>query len=138
MNPKALLDYYQNKIKENPFYPIGPEDFHKAHKFVITITGLEYLTQIKRKFVMGEKMTDEERANFLFLLLTYATTNRDVNTLREWNEDIIRIGLTPTPTLFKKGYTEKNPNYDPTYFECHETWQRAVLKKYYSLVTSGI
>ena len=53
MNPDALFNYQWNKMKENPYYPVNPENFDKIEEQVITKQGLEELEILKRECIMG-------------------------------------------------------------------------------------
>ena len=143
MDPDALVDYQRNKMKENPYFPVNPQNYDKIEELVITKKGLEELTILKRECIMG-RGSDKQKALYIELLRLWATTNRSLDKLREWKKyldmyvsDIIKIHYTPT-AIWREGYAVKNPNYEPKYMKSHDTWHSAVVAKCYELRASGI
>lgn len=139
MNHESLFNYYFERIKKNIFYPVRPDDLHKTCKHVITIKGLEYLTKLKRKMTIGKyKLTDQETANLVYLMRVYATTNGNLEALREHDELLFRFCrdvdlIHHKITLFIDGYIEKNPYYDPKYLDYHYRWGNIINIELYRL-----
>jgi len=92
MNFEGLWQYYLDRTNHNLLYPVRPEDLHKTTKSRITIKGLEYLNELKRKCIMGkDKLTDQEIANLVYLMRIYATTNHNLDALKEQDEFLFRF-----------------------------------------------
>jgi len=129
-------------MKENPYYPIKPEDFDKAEELVITKQGLEQIEILKHECIMG-RATVKEKIDFIELMRIYATTNSSLVILLEWKKYLDRyfdeiIKDRYFSDLLKDGFAMKNPNFNPKYMKTHDTWQDVIVQKYYSLVASGV
>jgi len=142
MNPDALVDYQRNKMKDNPYFPVNPQNYDKIEEYVITKKGLEELTILKRECIMG-RGSDKQKALYIELLRLWATTNRSLDKLREWKKyldmyvsDIIKARYSPD--LEGEDYAMKNPNYNSKYMKSHNTWHKAVIAKCYELRASGV
>ena len=126
-----------DKTNQNILYPIRAEDLNKTSKSRITIKGLEYLNELKRKCIMGkDELTDQETANLVRLMQIYAATNHNLKALQEHDEFLFRFCrkvdlIHHKTTLYKNGYIEKNKEYDPKYYEFHNTWREAILAEIY-------
>ena len=142
MNPDSLLDYHNNNMKENPFYPIKPEDFDKTEELVITKQGLEQVEILKHECIMG-RATVKEKIDFIDLMRIYATTNSSLEILLEWKKYLDRyfdeiIKDRYYSNLLKDGFAMRNPKFNSKYMKSHDTWQDIVVQKYYSLIASGV
>lgn len=133
MNFEGLWQYYLDRTSHNLLYPVRPEDLHKTTKSRITIKGLECLNELKRKCIMGKnELTDQETANLIYLMRIYATTNHNLDALKEHDEFLFRFCrkvdlLHHKITLYKNGYVEKNKEYDPKYYKFHTIWRDVIL-----------
>ena len=142
MNPDAICNYQRQKMKENPFFPVKPEDFDKFEEISITIEGLKQLETLKHKCIMG-RATIEKKIDCIDLMRIYATTNKSLTALKEWKKYIDRyfdelLKTRYVSDLLKDDFAMQNLKYDPKYMKSHETWFFTVVKKCYSLVDSGI
>ena len=125
--------YYANKIK-NIYYPIRPENYPKVEPSVITITGLEYFSKLKRKFIIDDSsLAPKEYATLGGLWYLYALTNKKTDELAEWESYILRVaipskGERPSfKELRENNYATKNPNYDPKQIKFQQVWEKTLL-----------
>jgi len=134
-NFEKFHNYYFEKITQNPFYPITKSNLHKINKYVITIKGLEYFNELRRKFILNDSnLTTTELANLGKLWQFYASTNRKPKEIQEWNNYIFRVGkminlLKEKTSLVKGVHFELNKEYEPTQMEYHRIWTDVILKK---------
>jgi len=132
MKHDELQKYYYEKTTENIFYPVRPEDLYKTNKFVITVEGLKHYTELKRKIVMRKgEPTDQEKADFVALLNMYASTNGDLEALKEWNDYLFRYArdldlIHHKTTLYKRGFIQKNKDYNPKIIKFNQIWRDAI------------
>lgn len=137
MNPDYLLEYYNSRIKTNPFYPIRPEDFDKIEKHVISKKGLEQLAILERDCLMG-RTTIEDRILCCELMKLWAMNNRSLPQLLKYKK-FIDIYIADHfrsmyyPDLEKEGIVEKKIKYDPKYSNYNLTWVKVILAMYYRL-----
>lgn len=132
---KSIRDYYYEKIDGNVFYPITKKNLHKLNKFVITVDGLKYFNELRRKFIRDDSsLTLTELANLGQLWLHYAATNRNPQEVTEWDNYIFRVAnkvdlLHEKITLRKNGFIIPNKEYDPKQMEYHRIWTNVILQK---------
>lgn len=132
---KKIIEYYYEKMDKNVFYPITKKNLHKINKFVITIDGLKYFNELRRKFIKDDSsLTLTELANLGSLWLYYASTNQKPHELSEWNDYIFRVAnrgnlLKEKRTLRQLGLIIPNKEYDPKQMEYHHIWRKIILWK---------
>ena len=134
MNEKLHI-YHSEKTNENIFYPIREKNLHKIHEYTITVEGLKYFNELKRKFIKDDSsLTSTEFANLGCLWLHYAATNNNLRGIFEWEEYIFRVGKKIDPIKAKRILkTMKliipNKEYDPKQMEYHDTWSTMIWRK---------
>ena len=85
--------------QRNPFYPIEINDYPKLFDYVLTANGLIYFQSLKRKYVLGKAMTQDEYNKLRLLYVYYATANRNPSEVFAWQDLCV--------TLDNKGIIEK-------------------------------
>ncbi|WP_428326846.1 hypothetical protein [Nitrosopumilus sp.] len=85
--------------QKNLFYPITINDYPKLFDYVLTANGLVYFQSLKRKYVLGKAMTQDEYNKLRLLYVYYATANRNPSEVFAWQDLCV--------TLDNKGIIEK-------------------------------
>lgn len=136
MNIK-LYKYYIEKTAENPFYPVTRENLHKILTSVITVKGLQYFYFLRRKLIkVDSNLSRLELASLGSLWFHYATTNRNLHEILEWENYMSRVGVdkdfrTLKPILRKEEHIIANNDYDPKQMKYHRIWKDVLLQKIY-------
>jgi hypothetical protein len=86
-------------MKNNPLYPISIDDYPKLFDYVLTASGLVYFQTLKRRYILGQDMTQDEYNKLRLLYVYYSTANRNVQEVFLWQDICI--------TLDKRGIVEK-------------------------------
>lgn len=86
--------------QNNPLYPIDVNDYPKLFDFVLTKNGLLYFQSLKRAFLLGREMSQDECNKIRLLYVYYATANRNTGEVFAWQDLCI--------TLDNMGMVEKN------------------------------
>ncbi|MFB5632266.1 MAG: hypothetical protein ACE5Q9_02945 [Nitrosopumilus sp.] len=85
--------------QKNPLYPIDIDDYPKLFDYVLTADGLVYFHSLKRNYVLGKDMSQDEYNKLRLLYVYYATANRNAPEVFGWQDLCI--------TLDNKGIIEK-------------------------------
>ena len=85
--------------QENPLYPIEINDYPKLFDYVLTADGLVFFHSLKRNYVLGKHMTQDEYNKLRLLYVYYATANRNASEVFAWQVLCM--------TLDNKGILEK-------------------------------
>ena len=91
--------------RTNPLHPIEIDDYPKLFDFVLTISGLEYFHTLKRNYILGKEMTQDEYNEIRLLYVYYATANRNPQEVFAWQN--ICIALDAEGILEKGMYQSK-------------------------------
>ena len=86
--------------QNNPLYPIDVNDYPKLFDFVLTKNGLLYFQSLKRAFLLGREMSQDECNKIRLLYVYHATANRNTREVFAWQDLCI--------TLDNMGMVEKN------------------------------
>ena len=86
--------------QNNPLYPIDIEDYPKLFDYVLTKEGLLYFHSLKRSYLLGKDLSQDEYNKIRLLYVYYATANRNIENVFLWQDICV--------TLDKKGIIEKN------------------------------
>ncbi len=129
---KKLRDYYNEKIKDNVYYPVTKNNYHKLFEYVITIDGLKVFHELKRQFIMDDKsLTPTELLKLGMLWNSYASTNRNKKEMLELDNYILRVSKRVNRktriNLLEEGLIIINKDYDPKQMEYHLTWRKIIL-----------
>ena len=109
-------------MNSNPLHPIDVNDYPKLFDYVLTVSGLEYFQTIKRNYLMGKQMTFDEYNKLRLLYVYYATANRNVSEVSNWQEICINLDekgifekqmFASKEDLKDKLLITKNPEYEP-------------------------
>ena len=71
---------------DNPLYPISIDDYPKLFDYVPTLDGLKLFQELKRKYVLGKQMTQDEYNKLRLLYVYYATANRNSKEVFAWQD----------------------------------------------------
>ncbi|MCE2506183.1 MAG: hypothetical protein J4F36_06900 [Nitrosopumilaceae archaeon] len=85
--------------QKNPLYPIEIDDYPKLFDYVLTANGLVYFQSLKRNYVLGKQMTQDEYNKLRLLYVYYATANINPTEVFAWQDLCV--------TLDDKGIIEK-------------------------------
>ena len=86
--------------QNNPLYPIDVNDYPKLFDYVLTKEGLLYFHSLKRNYLLGKKLSQDECNKIRLLYVYYATANRNPDEVFAWQDICI--------TLDKLGIIEKD------------------------------
>ena len=76
---------------QNPLYPIGIDDYPKLFDYVLTADGLIYFQVLKRNYILGNKMSQDEYNKLRLMYVYYATANRNVKEVFAWQDICITL-----------------------------------------------
>lgn len=85
--------------QKNPLYPIELDDYPKLFDYVLTADGLVYFQSLKRNYILGKDMTQDEYNKLRLLYVYYATANRNASEVFAWQDLCV--------TLDARGIIEK-------------------------------
>ena len=114
--------------QDNPLYPISVNDYPKLFDYVLTKSGLLYFHSLKRNYVLGKKMSQDEYNKIRLLYVYYATANRNQEEVFAWqdlcitldNMGIIEKDMFQSKESLKKNYLiVKNPEYQSGLYRKH-------------------
>ena len=84
----------------DPLYPIDVDDYPKLFDYVLTKDGLLYFHSLKRNYILGKKLSQDEYNKIRLLYVYYATANRNPDEVFAWQDLCV--------TLDKMGMIEKD------------------------------
>ena len=84
---------------KNPLYPIDIDDYPKLFDYVLTADGLVYFQSLKRNYVLGKPLVQDEYNKLRLLYVYYATANRNTSEVYAWQDLCV--------TLDNQGIIEK-------------------------------
>jgi len=129
---KAHVEF-MTKIEENPYYPVGIEDYPKLFDFQLTSKGFIYFERLKKEWSTGE-LSDKECLYLGMLHLAYATAMKNVKECKNWQAYMFLIGekvdLDNSEikiTLIQMGCIEDNPDYNPKLYKSHLLWKNKIF-----------
>ena len=105
---------------KNPLYPIDIDDYPKLFDYVLTADGLVYFQSLKRNYVLGKSLVQDEYNKLRLLYVYYATANRNISEVFAWqdlcvtldNQGIIEKEMFQSKEdLKKQRLITENPNY---------------------------
>ena len=128
---KKLHDYYEEKIKDNIYYPVTKNNYHKLFEYVITIDGLKVLHELKRQFIRDDKsLTPTELLKLGKLWNTYASTNGNMKEMLELDNYMLRtakqVNVKERINLLEDGLITVNEDYDPRQMKYYMTWSKII------------
>jgi hypothetical protein len=75
----------------DPLHPIKLDDYPKLFDFVLTIQGLRYFQELKRRYFLRKKLTLDEYNKLRLLYVYYATGNRNIKEVSMWQKMCINL-----------------------------------------------
>ena len=106
--------------RNNPLYPIEVNDYPKLFDYVLTKDGLIYFHSLKRNYLLGKELSQDECNKIRLLYVYYATANRNPDGVFAWqdlcltldNMGIIEKDMFQSKESLKKNnLIIENPNY---------------------------
>ena len=76
---------------QNPLYPIAVDDYPKLFDYVLTSDGLVFFQSLKRKYILGNEMSQDEYNKLRLLYVYYATANRNAKEVFTWQDICITL-----------------------------------------------
>ena len=123
--------------QDNPLYPISVNDYPKLFDYVLTKSGLLYFRSLKRNYLLGKEMSQDEYNKIRLLYVYYATANRNPEEVFAWqdlcitldNMGIIEKDMFQSKESLKKNYLiVKNPDYQSGLYRKHTEY----VKKHFT------
>ena len=105
---------------QNPLYPIAVDDYPKLFDYVLTSDGLVFFQSLKRKYILGNEMSQDEYNKLRLLYVYYATANRNAKEVFTWQDICITLDdegifekdmFRSKEDLKNKSLIIKNPRY---------------------------
>ena len=112
----------------NPLYPVEVNDYPKLFDYVLTKDGLLYFHSLKRNYLLGKELSQDEYNKIRLLYVYYATANRNSDEVFAWqdlcvtldNLGIIEKGMFQSKESLKKNnLIAENPNYQSGLYRKH-------------------
>ena len=117
------------EINENdPFYPIKIDEYPKLFDYVLTVNGLIFFQELKRKYYLGKILTQDEYNKLRLLYVYYATSNKNVQEVVLWQKLCLNLDqqkifeknmLQSKENLIQQSLILKNPDYVEGLFKKH-------------------
>ena len=123
--------------RTNPLHPIKINDYPKLFDFVLTVSGLEYFHTLKRNYVLGKEMTQDEYNEIRLLYVYFATANRNPKEVFAWQDvcitlddkGILEKGMYPSKeSLKKRSLIIANPRYQSGLYRKYTEYVKAHTK----------
>ena len=76
---------------QNPLFPVQIDDYPKLFDFVLTSEGLIYFQTLKRNYILGHELTQDEYNKLRLLYVYYATANRNPKEVFTWQDICITL-----------------------------------------------
>jgi len=114
--------------QKNPLYPIELDDYPKLFDYVLTKQGLIYFHTLKRNYLLGKNMSLDECNKLRLMYVYYATTNRNPQEVRRWQDVCITLDdkeifekdmYSSKEDLKNKLLVVKNPHYQSGLYRKH-------------------
>ena len=122
--------------QNNPLYPIDVEDYPKLFDYVLTREGLLYFNSLKRSYLLGKDLSQDECNKIRLLYVYYATANRNPEEVLAWQNICM--------TLDEKGIIEKDMYQSKESLKCNylivenPQYQSGLYRKYIEFVKKHI
>ena len=106
--------------QNNPLYPIDVDEYPKLFDYVLTKSGLLYFHSLKRNYLLGKEMSQDECNKIRLLYVYYAAANRNAEEVFAWqdlcvtldNMGIIEKDMFQSKESLKKNHLiVQNPDY---------------------------
>ena len=107
--------------QNNPLYPIDVDEYPKLFDYVLTKSGLLYFHSLKRNYLLGKEMSQDECNKIRLLYVYYAAANRNAEEVFAWQDLCV--------TLDNMGIIEKDM------FQSKESLKKIILS-FKILITS--
>ena len=122
----------------DPFYPISVDDYPKLFDYVLTRDGLIFFHDLKRDFILGRSLSQDDYNKLRLLQIYYATNNRNTQEVQKWKEmcmDLEDRGIPETgmyvskKSLIDDNLVILNPQYVQGLYAKHIEYAKNNTKK---------
>ncbi|MEK9682584.1 MAG: hypothetical protein VW081_06840 [Nitrosopumilus sp.] len=118
--------------KKNPLYPIEIDDYPKLFDYVLTANGLMYFQTLKRNYVLGKHMSQDEYNKLRLLYVYYATANRNTSEVFAWQD--LCITLDDQGIIEKEMFQSKEDLKDKKLIIVNPHYSSGLYRKYTEFV----
>ena len=131
---KSVIFFKTVSKRNNPLYPINMNDYPKLFDYVLTKNGLLYFHSLKRNYLLGKELTQDEYNKIRLLYVYYATANRNSDEVFAWqdlcinldNMGIIEKGMFQSKESLKNNnLIIKNPDYQSGLYRKHTDYVKS-------------
>jgi hypothetical protein len=131
-----MINFISNYMQspENPLYPIEIDDYPKLFDYVLTADGLVFFQSLKRNYVLGKEMTQDEYNKLRLLYVYYATGNRNISEVFRWQELCVTLDNMGIPE--KEMYQSKENLKDTNLITQNPYYVSGLYRKYTDYVKS--
>lgn len=114
--------------QDDPLHPIKLQDYPKLFDFVLTVDGLKYFQELKRKFFLRKNLTIDECNKLRLLYVYYSTSNKNIGEVAMWQKICVTLDeqgileknmLASKENLIHKSLIMKNPEYVEGLYKTH-------------------
>ena len=120
--------------QNNPLYPVNVNDYPKLFDYVLTKGGLLYFHSLKRNYLLGKELSQDEYNKIRLLYVYYATANRNPEEVFGWQDLCItldNVGIIEKDMFQSKESLKKNklivenPNYQSGLYRKHTEYVKS-------------
>ena len=124
-------------LTENPLYPISIDDYPKLFDYVLTAEGLKFFQVLRRRYVLGKHLTQDEYNKLRLLYVYYATANRNPEQVANWQDLCVTLDgqgiiekdmFHSKEDLILKSLITLNPNYQSGLYRKHTEYVKNNFK----------
>ena len=122
--------------QKNPLYPIDVDDYPKLFDYVLTAEGLVYFQSLKRNYVLGKSLSQDEYNKLRLLYVYYATANRNTSEVFAWQD--ICITLDNQGIIEKEMFQSKEDLKDKKLIIENPHYESGLYRKYTEYVKNNM
>ena len=122
--------------KENPLYPVSIDEYPKLFDYVLTTDGLKYFQTLKRNYILGKKLTQDQYNKLRLLYVYYATANRNPQEVFAWQD--ICITLDDQGIIEKEMFQSKESLKENQLIIENPEYQSGLYRKYTEFVKNNL
>ncbi len=133
-----LLKVPDKNLDNNPFHPISIEHYPKLFEFVLTRDGLIFFNELKRKYILGKKLDDDQYNKLRLCYVYYAAFNKNKTEVKNWQHLCMQLDqnkikeknvLSSQNELLQQNLIVKNPLYLSGLYYNHIKYVKEKLSK---------
>ena len=97
--------------RNDPLYPIDANDYPKLFDYVLTKDGLLYFHSLRRNYLLGKELSQDECNKIRLLYVYYATANRNPDEVFAWQDlclTLDNMGIIEKDMFQSKQKTKSN------------------------------